>query len=248
MVSENIQQQNGQVSQNHTDENTRSAMKNNAENMTNTNLNNNHHNTVSNNMSILQVPEERSENSQNYFRVDTQPKVNTFHHTSPLQYRSEFRENLQNYFQENTQPNISTPQHTVPSQNRSEISKTSQNYFRGNVQPNVNTPQHAVPSQNRSELSENSRHLLTQVHSMEPQTQRPQKNGGVRRNIMRTRNNNQNWEPQNVRVWETSRRELQDVCMCETSRAYQQNNWWSNNQLDTTSYSQLPPRKFQKQR
>ena len=65
---------------------------------------------------------------------------------------------------------------------------------------------------------------------------------------MRTRNNAQNWEPQDVHVWETSRRELQDVCMWETSRAHQQNNWWPNNQLDTTSYLQLPPRKFQEQR
>ena len=67
VVSKNTQQQNGQVSQNHTDESTRSAIENNAENTMNTNLNNNHHNTASNNMSVPQVPEERSENSQNYF-------------------------------------------------------------------------------------------------------------------------------------------------------------------------------------
>ena len=67
VVSENIQQQNGQVSPSHTDENTRSTIENNAENTTSTNLNNNHHNTASNNMGIPQVPEERSENSQNYF-------------------------------------------------------------------------------------------------------------------------------------------------------------------------------------
>ena len=70
---------------------------------------------------------------------------------------------------------------------------------------------------------------------MEPKTQRPQKNGGMRRNIMRARNNAQNWELQDVHVW-------------ETSRAHQQNNWWPNNQLDTMSYLQLPPRKFQEQR
>ena len=52
---------------------------------------------------------------------------------------------------------------------------------------------------------------------------------------MRGRNNAQNWEPQDVRLW-------------ETSRNYQQNNWWSTNQPDTTSYLQLPPRKFQEQR
>ena len=67
VFSRKTQQQNGQVSQNHTDKNTRSAIENNAENMTNTNLNNNHHNIASNNMSIPQVPEERSENSQNSF-------------------------------------------------------------------------------------------------------------------------------------------------------------------------------------
>ena len=83
---------------------------------------------------------------------------------------------------------------------------------------------------------------------MEPKTQRPQKNGGVRRNIMRARNNTQNWEPQDVCVWERSSREPQDVHMWEMSRAHQQNNWWPNNQLDTTSYLQLPPRKFQEQR
>ena len=76
---------------------------------------------------------------------------------------------------------------------------------------------------------------------MEPKTHRPQKNGGVRRNIMITRNNAQNWEPQDVHVWETSRKEPQDVSMWEKSRAHQQNNWWSNNQPDTTSYLQLPP-------
>ena len=86
VVRENIQQQNGQVSPNHTDENRGSAIKNNAENTTSTNLNNNHHNATSNNMSILQVLEERSENLQNYFRVDTQPNVNTFRHTAPRQY------------------------------------------------------------------------------------------------------------------------------------------------------------------
>ena len=213
VVSKNTQQQNGQVSQNRTDKSTRIAIENNAENMMNTNLNNNHHNAGSNNMRVPQVSEERSENSQNYFRVDTQPNINTTRHTASQQNQSKFSENLQNYFRENTQPNVNTPQHTVPSQNRSKFSKNSPNYFTGNPQPNVNTPQHAVPSQNRSKLSENSRRSLTQVHSMEPKTQRPQKNGRVRRNIMRTRNNAQNWEPQDVHVWETSWREPQDVHM-----------------------------------
>ena len=70
---------------------------------------------------------------------------------------------------------------------------------------------------------------------MEPKTQRTQKNGGVRRNIMRGRKNTQNWE-------------LQDLLLWETLRNHQQNNWWSTNQPDTTSYLQLPPRKFQEQR
>ena len=52
---------------------------------------------------------------------------------------------------------------------------------------------------------------------------------------MRGRNNTQNWE-------------LQDVCLWEMSRNHQQNNWWSTNQPDTTSYLQLAPRKFQEQR
>ena len=98
VVSENTQQQNGQVLQNHTDENTRSTIENNVRNTTNTNLNNNQHNTASNNMSVPQVPEDRSENSQNYFRVDTQPNVNTPCHTVPSQNRSEFSKNPQNYF------------------------------------------------------------------------------------------------------------------------------------------------------
>ena len=165
-------------------------------------------------------------------------------HKTIFNWTHKFSENPQNYFRENTQPNINTPQHTVPSQNWNKFRENSQNYFRGNAQLNVNTPQHAVPSQNKSELSENSQRSLTQVHSMELKTQRPQKNGGVRRNIMRTRNNAQNWEPQDVCVWETSRREPQDICMWETSKAHQQNNWWLNNQPDTTSYLQLPPRKF----
>ena len=63
VVSKNTQQQNGQVSQNCTEKSTRIAIKNNAENMMNTNLNNNHHNAASNNMTVPQVSEERSENS-----------------------------------------------------------------------------------------------------------------------------------------------------------------------------------------
>ena len=114
-------------------------------------------------------------------------------------------------------------------------SENLQNYSLGNTQQNVNTSEHSVQSQNRNEFSENLRYSLTQFHSMEPKIQRPQKNSGVRRNIMRSRNNAQNWEPQDVHLW-------------EMSRNHQQNNWWSTNQPDTTSYLQLPPRKFQEQR
>ena len=85
MVGENTQEQNGQVSQNHTDEITRNTIENNIGNMKNTNLNNNQHNAVSNNTNVPQVPEDRSENSQNYCRMDTQPKVNTPQHAVPLQ-------------------------------------------------------------------------------------------------------------------------------------------------------------------
>ena len=70
---------------------------------------------------------------------------------------------------------------------------------------------------------------------MELKSQRPQKNGGVRRNIMRGRNNAQNWKRQDVPLW-------------ETLRNHQESNWWSTNQPNTTSYLQLPPRKFQGQR
>ena len=52
---------------------------------------------------------------------------------------------------------------------------------------------------------------------------------------MRGNNNAQNWEPQDVHLW-------------ETSKNHQQSNWWSTNQPDTMSYLQLPPRKFQEQR
>ena len=114
MIGENTQEQNEQVSQNHTDENTRSAIENNVRNMVNTNLNNNQHTTVSNNTNIPQVTEDRSKNSQNYHRVNTQPSVNTPQHTVQLQNRSEFSKNLQNYFRVNTQLNVNTPPTCCP--------------------------------------------------------------------------------------------------------------------------------------
>ena len=67
MIGENIQEQTGQVLQNHRDEYTRGAIESNTGNTANTNLNSNQHNTASNNTNILQVPEDRSEISQNYF-------------------------------------------------------------------------------------------------------------------------------------------------------------------------------------
>ena len=79
------------------------------------------------------------------------------------------------------------------------------------------------------------RHSFNQSNSMEPKNQRPQKNSGVRRNFMRSRNNAQNMEPQDIHLW-------------ETSMNHQQNTWWSTNQPDTTSYLQLLTRKFQEQR
>ena len=85
MIGENIQEQTRQVSQNHTDKNTRGAIENNVGNMTNINFNNNQHNTVSNNTNVLQVQEDRSKNSKNYFRVNTQPNVNTPKHAVPSQ-------------------------------------------------------------------------------------------------------------------------------------------------------------------
>ena len=46
---------------------------------------------------------------------------------------------------------------------------------------------------------------------MELKTQRPRKNGGVRRNIMRGRNNTENWELQDVHLWEMSSNHQQNI-------------------------------------
>ena len=64
MISENTQEQAGQASQNHTEGSTRDTIKSNAGNI---NVNNNQHNTASNNTNVLQIPEDRSRNLQNYF-------------------------------------------------------------------------------------------------------------------------------------------------------------------------------------
>ena len=76
---------------------------------------------------------------------------------------------------------------------------------------------------------------LNQSGLMASKPQRLQKNGGVRRNLMRSRNVGQN-------------RESQDVHLLEMSKSHQQSNWWPTNQPDATSYLQLPPRKFIDQR
>ena len=93
-IGENIQEQTGQVSYNHTDKCTRGTIENNAGNTANINLNNNQHNTAGNNTNIPQVPEYRSKNSQNYPQVSTQQNVNTPQHTVPSRNRNEFNKNL----------------------------------------------------------------------------------------------------------------------------------------------------------
>ena len=116
-------------------------------------------------------------------------------------------------------------------------SENSQNQPHSNMQQYANTTPYTMQLQNQSKFSENSRRLLVQPNSMEPKSQRPQKNSGVRRNIMSNRNNTQNWEPQDVCLWETLR-----------NPQHTHDTWWSTNQPDTTSYLQLPPRKFQEKR
>ena len=92
-ISENIQEQTGQASHNHTDGNARDTIESNAGNTVNINLNNNRYNTESNSTNILPIPEYRSGNSQNYFRMNTQQNINIPQHTAPSQNRNEFSEN-----------------------------------------------------------------------------------------------------------------------------------------------------------
>ena len=66
-ISENTQEQTGQASQNHTEGSTRDTIESNTGNTANINVNNNQHNTASNNTNVLQIPEDRSRNSQNFF-------------------------------------------------------------------------------------------------------------------------------------------------------------------------------------
>ena len=83
MIGENIQEQTGQASQNHTDKSTRGTIENNTGNTGNINLNNDQHNTAGKITNIPQVPEYGSENLQNYPQVSTQQNVNTPQHTVP---------------------------------------------------------------------------------------------------------------------------------------------------------------------
>ena len=90
-------------------------------------------------------------------------------------------------------------------------------------------------SKNQNKFGENSRSSLNEIGLMAPKPQRLQKNGGVRRNLMRSRNIDHVKEPQDVRF-------------LEMSKNHQQSNWWPTNQPDATSYLQLPPRRFIDQR
>ena len=148
----------------------------------------------------------------------------------------------------NFEPNANISQQPVPPQKRSEFSEISQNHFQANSQSNVNTPTRDIPPPNQHEFSEDLQSSLNQVHLADPKAQRTKRNVGARRNIMRNRNNEQICELQDVRVWETSKKHPHDVHTREAPRVHQQNNWWPTNQADTTSYLQLPPRRFQEQR
>ena len=102
-------------------------------------------------------------------------------------------------------------------------SENSQNYFQASAQQTIKTPQQAILLQNRNKFGENLRSSLNQSGLMTPKPQRLQKNGGVRRNIMRSRNVGQNWEPQDVRL-------------LKMSKNHQQSNWWPTNLPDVKSY------------
>ena len=91
--------------------------------------------------------------------------------------------------QHNTTNNNKNPSHVQEYR-----SENSQNYFQASIQQTIKTPQQAILSQNRNEFGENSHSLLNQSSLVAPKPQRLQKNGGVRRNIMRSRNICQNTE------------------------------------------------------
>ena len=135
----------------------------------------------------------------------------------------------------NGNQNNITNNNTNPSHVPEYRSKNSQNYFQASTQQTIKTPQQVILSKNRNEFGKNSRSSLNQSGLMASKPQRLQKNGGVRRNLMRSRNVGQNREPQNV-------------CLLEMSKGHQQSNWWPTNQPDATFYLQLPPRKLIDQR
>ena len=91
-------------------------------------------------------------------------------------------------------------------------SENSQNQPQPNTEQYANTTPYTVQLQNQSKFSKNSQRSLDQLNLMEPKSQRPQKKSGVRRNIMR---NTENWEPQEVCLWETLR-----------NPQLTQNTWW----------------------
>ena len=148
---------------------------------------------------------------------------------------------FENYAENSENANLNGNQHDITNNNMNPShvpeyrSKNSQNYFKASTQQTIKTPQQAILSKNRNEFGENSRSSLNQSSLMASKPQRLQKNGGVRRNLMRSRNIGQNREPQ-------------DVHLLEMSKSHQQSNWWPTNQPDATSYLQLPPRKFIDQR
>ena len=138
-------------------------------------------------------------------------------------------ENSENANSNGNQHDI-TNNNTNPSHVPEYRSENSQNF------PSKHTTNHQNPSaghsiKNQNEFGENSCSSLNQSSLMASKPQRLQKNGGVRRNLMRSRNVGQNREPQDVRL-------------LEMSKSHQQSNWWPTNQPDATSYLQLPPRTF----
>ena len=90
-------------------------------------------------------------------------------------------------------------------------SRNSENYFQPSTQQTIKTLQQAILLQNRNEFGENSSSSLNQSGLMAPKPQRLQKNGGARRNIMRSRIIGQNREPQDVRLLEMSKSHQQMI-------------------------------------
>ena len=148
-----------------------------------------------------------------------------------------FKNNEENLGNANSNDNL----HDITNNNTNPLhipkyrSENSQNYFQASTQQTIKTPQQVILSKNLNKFGENSRSSLNQSGLMASKPQRLQKNGGVRRNLMRSRNVGQNRGPQDIRL-------------LEMSKSHQQSNWWPTNTPDATSYLQLPPRKFIDQR